>query len=63
MEQGAVIMTNKQNLVIEVTVNLGHVWTDHASVFSDTGIAALPNPKELLKLPNVLNGFNRKLCI
>lgn len=33
MEQGVVIMTNKQNWLIEVNVNLGPMLTGHASDF------------------------------
>lgn len=63
MEQGVVIMTNKQNLLIEVTVNLGQMWTDHVSVFQlHTKLLYWPAQKISTKLLlGVLNNFNRKL--
>lgn len=61
MEQGVVIMTNKQNLLIEVTVNLGQMWTDHASVFQlHMNFLYCPTQKISTELLGVLNNFNRK---
>lgn len=56
MEQGVVIMTNKQNWLIEVTVNLGQMLTGHASVLQwhINYYIAQPEKKCLL-----LNNFNR----
>lgn len=62
MEQGVVIMTKKLNFLIEVTVNLGQMWTGQARVLqwrTNCCIAEPLNQKTLKYLTSIFNILNK----